>query len=82
MKKKASLATLLGVALLLLLGAAQSQQQSSELVGLWKARQWFGPYARGPLTIEKAPAGWTADFAGRVLPVQANGAELTFALPN
>jgi CubicO group peptidase (beta-lactamase class C family) len=82
MKNKASLATLLGVALLLLLGDAHSQQQSSELVGLWKARQWFGPYARGPLMVEKTQSGWTADFAGRVLPVQGNGAELIFALPN
>ena len=82
MDKKASLATLLGVALLLLLGDAHSEQQSSKLVGLWKAKQWFGPYARGPLLIEKTQSGWTADFAGHVLPVQGNGAELIFALPN
>src|SRR5262249_13038924 len=57
-------------------------QQSSDLVGLWKAQQWFGPYARGPLLIERTQSGWTADFSGRVLPVQARGDELTFALPN
>jgi CubicO group peptidase (beta-lactamase class C family) len=68
--------------LLLSIGAAHAQQQQSELVGLWKAQQWFGPYARGPLVIERAQSGWTADFAGQVLSVQANGAELTFALPN
>jgi CubicO group peptidase (beta-lactamase class C family) len=74
---------LLGFALLLLsLGDVHAQQQASELVGLWKAQQWFGPYARGPLLIEKTQSGWAADFAGRVLPVQANGAELTFALPD
>jgi CubicO group peptidase (beta-lactamase class C family) len=73
---------LLGVALLLLLGDVHAQQQPSELVGLWKAQQWFGPYARGPLLIERTAAGWSADIAGRVLPVRADGNELTFTLPN
>jgi CubicO group peptidase (beta-lactamase class C family) len=73
---------LLGVALLLLLGDVHAQQQPSELVGLWKAQQWFGPYARGPLLIERTESGWSADIAGRVLPVRANGNELTFELPS
>ena len=73
----------LGLALLLLwIGEVHAQRQQSELVGLWKAQQWFGPRARGSLLIEKAQSGWTADFAGQVLPVQVNGAELTFALPD
>jgi CubicO group peptidase (beta-lactamase class C family) len=73
---------LLGLVLLWLsIGGVHAQEQS-ELVGLWKAQQWFGPYARGPLVIEKAQAGWTADFAGQLLPVQATGTELSFALPN
>jgi CubicO group peptidase (beta-lactamase class C family) len=55
---------------------------SDDLVGLWKARQWFGPYARGLLTIERTSDGWRADFVGRSLPVQARGAELSFELPS
>ena len=63
---------------LLLLATVQAQ----DLTGLWKAQQWFGPYARGPIVIERSPQGWTADFAGRVLPVQVSGSELKFALPD
>ena len=63
---------------LLLLATVQAQ----DLTGLWKAQQWFGPYARGPILIERTPQGWTADFAGRVLPVQVRGSELQFALPD
>jgi CubicO group peptidase (beta-lactamase class C family) len=72
---------LLGIALLLLLGDAHAQQPP-ELVGLWKAQQWFGPYVRGPLLIERTQSGWTADIDGRIVPVQASGNDLTFALPN
>jgi hypothetical protein len=64
---KLSLAKVLFSAVgLLLLATVQAQ----DLTGLWKAQQWFGPYARGPIVIERSPQGWTADFAGRVLPVQ------------
>lgn len=79
---------IVGVACWLLLADAHAQQPATaqpsdtDLVGLWKATQWFGPYARGPLLIERTQSGWNADFAGRVLPVQARGRELTFALPN
>src|SRR5262249_5209175 len=52
------------------------------LVGLWKARRWFGPEARGPLIIQRGATGWTADFMGRALPIRSEGSELTFALPN
>lgn len=55
---------------------------AQDLTGLWKAQQWFGPYARGPILIQRTPQGWTADFAGRVLPVQAHDSELQFALPD
>lgn len=82
------LGRVVGVALSLLVADAHAQQSSTapptdtDLVGLWKAKQWFGPYARGPLVIEKSQSGWIADFAGRVLPVQGNGAELIFTLPD
>jgi CubicO group peptidase (beta-lactamase class C family) len=56
--------------------------QAQDLSGLWKAQQWFGPYSRGPLLIERTKAGWSADFMGRSLVVQARGSELHFALPD
>ena len=74
---------LAGIVLFLSLADVRAQDPSvQDLTGLWKAHQWFGPYARGPLLIEKTPAGWTADFAGRALPVEARDSELRFSLPN
>ncbi|HKQ13680.1 MAG TPA: serine hydrolase [Steroidobacteraceae bacterium] len=55
---------------------------AQDLTGLWKAQQWFGPSARGPLLIERTKAGWTADFVGRSLAVESRGSELHFALPD
>ena len=69
---------LIGIVSFLLLTTARAE----DLSGLWKAQQWFGPYARGPLVIERTQAGWTADFMGRSLSVQARGSELHFALPD
>jgi hypothetical protein len=57
--------TLIGIVALLLLADVHAQ----DLTGLWKAQQWFGPHARGALLIERAQSGWTADFAGQVVPV-------------
>jgi CubicO group peptidase (beta-lactamase class C family) len=86
--------TVIGIALALLLTNLRAQQQAptarasenavsdDKLVGLWTAEQWFGPYQRGPLLIEKTSAGWVADFGGRALPVRAKGTELSFELPN
>lgn len=53
-----------------------------ELVGLWKARRSFGPFARGPLIIHRTASGWTADFLGGSFPVRVDAADLSFALPN
>jgi CubicO group peptidase (beta-lactamase class C family) len=69
---------LVGIVGFLLLATAQAE----DLSGLWKAQQWFGPQARGPLLIERTKAGWTADFMGRSLVVEARGSELHFALPD
>jgi len=94
MKRPELVRSVVAIALLLLITDLRAQQQTpiaqasqdaasdSKFVGLWKAQQWFGPYARGPLLIEKTSAGWIADFAGRVLPVRANGTELSFELPD
>ena len=39
------------------------------LVGLWKARRWFEPDVRGTLIIQRSGDAYTADIAGRVIPV-------------
>jgi CubicO group peptidase (beta-lactamase class C family) len=48
------------------------------LTGLWTARRDFGPAARGPLRIDHGQA----EIAGRTAPVTADGARVSFALPN
>lgn len=63
-------------------GAPSPGASLDELVGLWKARRWFGPYARGPLVIERSKATYTADMVGRRLPVRLERGELSFELPN
>jgi CubicO group peptidase (beta-lactamase class C family) len=78
MNKTTLVKVLFSTVCLLLLGNARAQ----DLTGLWKAQQWFGPYARGPVFIERTSRGWSADFAGRALPVQVRGSELQFALPD
>jgi CubicO group peptidase (beta-lactamase class C family) len=60
----------------------QSASSGAELVGLWKAKRWFGPFARGPLVIKRTGATYTADLIGRTLPVRVTGRELSFDLPN
>ncbi len=55
---------------------------AEELAGLWTAKRWFGPVARGHLVIERNGADYTADMVGRVLPVRVAGEELSFQLPN
>lgn len=52
------------------------------LVGLWKAKKRFGPYSGGPLLLERTGSAWTADIAGRRLPVRIDRGELAFELPN
>jgi hypothetical protein len=55
---------------------------ADELAGLWKAKRWFGPFARGPLILQQTGATYTADMAGRTLPVRVDKDELSFDLPN
>lgn len=64
-------------------GAAAPDAAVDELAGLWKARRWFGPFARGPLIIQRAGAAYTADMIGHTLPVRVDDeGELSFDLPN
>lgn len=62
--------------------AAVPAASADELAGLWKAKRWFGPFARGPLIIQKTGASYTAEMIGRTLPVRVDKGELAFDLPN
>ena len=72
----------LACVLTLLSPVAAPADSVSELEGLWKAKRWFGPFARGPLVIEERGTTLTADVIGRVLPVREEKGELSFDLPN
>jgi len=78
---------LLACLLLLVLAPAAAFSQATpagpadSLLGLWQAKRWFGPYARGPLTLERKGATWTALMMGQVFPVHVEGQELSFELP-
>lgn len=61
---------------------AQPAPAADPLVGLWKAERRLGPEARGPLLVQKTPAGWRADFMGRSLPITRTGEVLSFDLPD
>ncbi|HEY6064796.1 MAG TPA: hypothetical protein VIY96_01480, partial [Thermoanaerobaculia bacterium] len=61
---------------------AASAGSAEELVGLWKAKRWFGPDARGALVIRRSGETWTADMMGRTVPIRVDRGELTFELPN
>lgn len=60
---------------------AASSAVADTLVGLWKAKRWFGPEGRGPLVIERSGTTFTADMMGRRLSVVVERGELSFALP-
>src|SRR5688500_20351162 len=53
-----------------------------ELVGLWKAKRWFGPDARGPLIIQRSGSTFTADMIGQTVPVRVDRTQLSFELSN
>jgi len=55
---------------------------ANELAGLWKAKKRFGPDAGGTLVLQRSAGTWTADMAGRILPVATANGELTFTLPD
>jgi len=55
---------------------------ADELAGLWKAKRWFGPFARGPLVLRKMGTDYFADMAGRTVPVREERGALSFELPN
>jgi CubicO group peptidase (beta-lactamase class C family) len=68
--------------MLFALSAAAAAADGDALVGLWKAKRWSEPYVRSTLIIQRNGGSYTADIAGRVIPVTVKGRELSFQLPN
>jgi CubicO group peptidase (beta-lactamase class C family) len=54
----------------------------ADLSGLWRAKRWFGPDARGAVVVEKSGDTYSADMMGRVVPVRVERGGLSFELPN
>src|ERR1700674_3942304 len=63
--------------------AAQAKPPGTvdELAGLWKAHRSFGPFARGPLVIQRVGSTYIADMLGRTMVVRVDAGELSFELP-
>lgn len=55
---------------------------ADDLEGLWKAKRWFGPFARGPLIVQRSGSAYTAEVMGKTVPVRMDQGELSFELPN
>lgn len=55
---------------------------ANELAGLWKAKKRFGPDTHGTLVLQRSGGSYTADLAGRVVPVSVADGELAFTLPD
>lgn len=62
--------------------APPDPSSADALLGLWKAKRWLKPHVRGTLIIQRDGDAYTADIAGRVLPVTVKGPELSFQLPS
>jgi len=69
-------------ALLLALVLADVATAADDLAGLWKAKKWFGPEARGTLVLQRNGGTWIADMAGRTLPATNTNGEISFTLAN
>ena len=65
---------------LVLACATLSALADDTLAGLWKAKKWFGPDARGTLVLQRSGGNWSADFAGRSLPASYYNDEISFTL--
>jgi CubicO group peptidase (beta-lactamase class C family) len=61
-------------------GVARADEPPS-IVGLWRAKQQFGPMIRGSFTIERSAQSLTAEIAGWTAPVRQEGDRLSFDLP-
>jgi CubicO group peptidase (beta-lactamase class C family) len=56
--------------------------EERRLVGLWRARRFFGPEIRGPLTIERDGEAWRAEIAGRAAMATLRADRYSFELPD
>lgn len=74
--------TILALLFVLLPLAATPADSADALTGLWKARRWFEPDVRGTLIVQRNGDAFTADIAGRVLPMTFEKGKLSFRLPN
>jgi len=74
--------------LLLLLASSETllaqatAKPGQALAGVWGTEQSFGPLVRGMLTIDGRHAKWRASIAGFTFPVDHNGFQITFSLPD
>lgn len=74
--------TIAALAVALSVAAAPADPSADRLAGLWKAKRWFEPDVRGTLIVQRAGDAFTADIAGRVIPIRVDRSELSFRLPN
>ncbi|MGH9317613.1 MAG: serine hydrolase domain-containing protein [Thermoanaerobaculia bacterium] len=62
--------------------SAAEPGSAKELGGLWQAKLRFGPDLRGPLIVRRDANGWSADFAGRIIPGREERGVISFELPD
>ena len=74
-------ASILAAAFLLGAPLRGAAQRDSALVGVWEAKQRFGPDVRGTLLVEHAGGRWRAEIAGYVAEPVVTDSTVTFALP-
>ena len=56
-------------------------QADTTLPGVWEATRRFGPDVRGPLLVERMPAGWRAEIAGLTVQPRVTDSTIAFELP-
>ena len=59
-----------------------AKSSAAELVGLWEAKQRFGPDIRGTLMIRQINNRWSAEIAGQSVEPKLVGDAISFALPD
>ena len=73
---------LAAVAAIVIADMAASAVGQESVEGLWAARQRYGPDVAGTLIILERDGNTYADLAGFTVPIRADGASLSFALPD
>src|SRR5688500_20229171 len=73
---------LLCAALPVAAAASAEPAATTNLEGLWAGQERYGPDVRGRLMILKRGDGMVADIAGFSVPVQQQGRQLSFELPD